>query len=1122
MRGRFQIIIIFTLFHCFISYGQYSSIDLYYQDRITSNVSNGKSLLEAKEIEEAVNYFIEAIELAKKRPEDSRSALFVSDPVIYQAITSFYYSAGKRETAREYLEQYLSFNMVFLNAMLKNQEISESTFSEQVLVRYLQIISMSRNGNDYEYAVQYAYRTETEGAQLLGNNSADYASVLDVLAVTLEKSGEYNLALDYSIKSLSVKGLSIGEENDSYATTLANISSIYSDLGRFNEALDYSLRALAIRQRVEGETSDNYITSVNNTGNYYHELGDYTHALEYLESAQELTEKTIGKENNEYASSLNNLANVYVSTGDYKTAINLFSEALSIRKRVIGEKSMDYLTTLGNIAICYSEMGDYAKALEYYQRVLNSYEETIGRHHPNYAITLNNMANCYDAIGDSRRSLQYQLEACEIRKNTLGENHPYYASDLNNIGICYSQLGDQDSAIEYMTKALDIIEQSYGQAFPLYSQILSNLPQCYFAKQDFDNAYSHCLKARDAIGKALGKSHPTYATVLANLGQYYMIKGEIDKAIDCYLEALDIRKTRLGQYSSETEDCLNQLACLYYLAGDRPESEQYFRTSQSYMQDLVANVFSTVGEKQRELFWGRYSQYYPGLVYSYADILKTPLMNGVAYDCALMSKGILMNTETSMRALIQESQDENSVALYDRIIQEKKLHDQLRQTGSASKSSLDSLSLCIENDERELARVCSIYGDYTSDIRMSWEDVRKSLSRNAIAIEFVSFKQADTTNYIALTIRDNYSSPHFVSLFTQKELDRISPKAYYKSDDLTKLIWSKLQDELDGVKDVYFSAAGDLNNIAIESLVSLGGERRLSETRNYHRVSSTRNIPKMGFPSKNESAVLYGGIRYDVIDQDNSSSGAEGDTQTIAVIAELQRFRKGVDYLPSTKKEVDNISSLLKKHKIHSRVFSEREGTESSFKQISGSQVSIIHIATHGFYWTERELERRIESGRVRGIEGLWDNNLLQEDKALTRSGLLFAGADMTLNGSLPVSSVDDGILNAKEIAHLDLRNTELVVLSACQSALGELSGDGVLGLQRGFKKAGVKTLIMTLWEVDDEATMLFMEQFYDELLKGKDKNRSFINAQRHLQSYSKNGKDYSDPYYWAAFIMLD
>lgn len=1122
MKGRFIIIVFFTLLHCFISYGQFSSIDLYNQDRISSKVSNGKSLLEANEIEEAVNYFIEAIELAKKRPEDSRAALFVSDPIIYQAISGFYYSTAKKEIAREYLEYYLSFNMTFLNAMLKNEEISVSDFNEQVLVRYLQIISMSRNGSDFEYAVQYAYRTEEEGAKLLGNNTSDYASVLDVLAVTLEKSGEYNLALDYSNKSLSIKRLTIGEETVSYATTLANISSIYSELGRFDEALDFSLKALDIRKRVEGETSDNYITSVNNTGNYYHELGDYIHALEYLKNAQDLTAKTLGKENNEYASSLNNLANVYVSTGDYKTAMNLFSEALSIRKRVVGEKSADYLTTLGNIAICYSEMGDYAKALEYYQKILNSYEETIGRQHPNYAITLNNMANCYDAIGDPRRSLQYQLEACEIRKNTLGENHPYYASDLNNIGICYSQLGDQDSAIEYMTKALDIIERSFGQAFPLYSQILSNLPQCFFAKQDYDTAYSYCLKAQDAIGRVLGKTHPTYAIVLTNIGQYYLIKKDFDRAIDCYLEALDIRQTRIGRCSSETVDCLNQLASLYYNAGNREESEKFFLMSQSCMQELVAKVFSTVGEKQRELFWGRYSHYYPGFIYSYAGILNTPSMNAVAYDCALMSKGILMNTETSMRELIQESRDEECVALYDKVIQEKKLYDQLKQTVSDNTRALDSLSVCIENDERELAKRSSVYGDYTNDIRMGWEDVRKSLKPNTIAIEFVSFNQADTTYYAALTLRDNYSSPHLVTLFTQEDLDRISPKAYYKSTDLTELVWSNLQDELNGVKDVFFSAVGDLNNIAIESLVSLDGDRRLSEDRNYHRVSSTRIIPKMGAISNNKSAILYGGIRYDVSGKEDSPSGNEDVARAIPDIIELQRYRKGVEYLPSTKKEVDNISSLLTKHHIQSKVLSDGAGTESSFKQISGGQVNIIHIATHGFYWTERELEKRIEAGQIRGLEGNGEYDLLKEDKALTRSGLLFAGADITLSGARPLSSIDDGILNAKEIAHLDLRNTDLVVLSACQSALGELSGDGVLGLQRGFKKAGVKTMIMTLWEVDDEATMIFMEHFYSELMKGKDKTSAFVKAQRYLQSYSKNGKDYSEPYYWAAFIMLD
>ena len=143
-----------------------------------------------------------------------------------------------------------------------------------------------------------------------------------------------------------------------------------------------------------------------------------------------------------------------------------------------------------------------------------------------------------------------------------------------------------------------------------------------------------------------------------------------------------------------------------------------------------------------------------------------------------------------------------------------------------------------------------------------------------------------------------------------------------------------------------------------------------------------------------------------------------------------------------------------------------------------------------------------------------------KEDKALTRSGLLFAGAQNTFDGKEIPIDVEDGILTAKDISRMDLRGTDLVVISACQSGLGEVTGDGVFGLQRGFKKAGVQTIVMSLWEVDDDATKVMMTRFYENLAKGRNKYDAFREAQKYLRKYEKGV--YDKPEYYAAFVLLD
>ena len=232
--------------------------------------------------------------------------------------------------------------------------------------------------------------------------------------------------------------------------------------------------------------------------------------------------------------------------------------------------------------------------------------------------------------------------------------------------------------------------------------------------------------------------------------------------------------------------------------------------------------------------------------------------------------------------------------------------------------------------------------------------------------------------------------------------------------------------------------------------------------------------------------------------------------------------------------------------RIDTKLYTDTIGTEASFKALSGSGVNALHIATHGFYWTERE------AAQLDGLAFLGADMpaAVKEDKALTRSGLLLAGANTALKGLPLPEGVEDGVLTAKEIARMDLRLVDLVALSACQTGLGEITGDGVFGLQRGFKKAGANTLLMSLWKVDDTATQLLMTQYYKNLLSGMGKYEALAAAQKYLRELEvevkitpdktnyqrlkderagkqeeaeyKTVRRYAEPKYWAAFVLLD
>lgn len=310
-------------------------------------------------------------------------------------------------------------------------------------------------------------------------------------------------------------------------------------------------------------------------------------------------------------------------------------------------------------------------------------------------------------------------------------------------------------------------------------------------------------------------------------------------------------------------------------------------------------------------------------------------------------------------------------------------------------------------------------------------------------------------------------------------------------------------------------------NINIEDLPEIVGR---NNAKNYYRVSSTRLLAHQNNSQiKEEKAIIYGGLKYDASISElvaDSKIHIRKDTSFRGDVENLD-LRSGWDYLPETLIEVNEIESALNKRKIPTQIYTDTLGTEASFKSLDGQPCKIIHIATHGFYYTESDSAKmkKAHLDYMANQINRYSRSYI-EDYSLTRSGLLMAGCNNILRGYKLPDNVDDGILFAKEIAGMNLKNVELTTISSCDSGLGDVTGDGVFGLQRAFKKAGAQSILMSLHKVDDEATRILMVEFYRNLMDGKSKHQSLKDAQKHLRKV-ENGK-YNKPEYWASFIMLD
>lgn len=325
---------------------------------------------------------------------------------------------------------------------------------------------------------------------------------------------------------------------------------------------------------------------------------------------------------------------------------------------------------------------------------------------------------------------------------------------------------------------------------------------------------------------------------------------------------------------------------------------------------------------------------------------------------------------------------------------------------------------------------------------------------------------------------------------------------------------------LKGKKTIYFSPTGQLNLLNHDALVMQDG-KRFGEIFNLVRLSSTNKILSLRFPEtkalKYESAVIYGGIDYDLMVNEMTEVAIQykHDHEINYVLAKRSNNERGHwDYLPGTKEESQSVFDLLKTNKIPSILLQDAIANEESFKALSGQSPCIIHLSTHGFFLNSQE--KLMTNPFIKKV-----GSYSKQEDILIRTGVLMAGANNEWCGINHVSGIEDGILTADEISRLDLSGTKLVVLAACETAKGHVDEiDGILGLQRGFKKAGANSILMSLNKVDDEATRILMVEFYRNLMNGKTILGSLKEAQQYLRKVD-NGK-YDDPKYWASFILLD
>ena len=805
----------------------------------------------------------------------------------------------------------------------------------------------------------------------------------------------------------------------------------------------------------------------------------------------------------------------YEQERDIKKAAAYFEQAKQLLEQQGDRFSLDYAKILCDLSVCHQELGENSLAISLFDSAGDIVKTYYGKKHPMNGIIAQNKSLFYTSITDYESAIKWCMEAMSCYEWWYGKENERYAQCLQNLGLMYQYINDFQKSKEILLEAIPILER-LNSIYCIHAY--TNLLTVFSVEKDFESFAAYAQKAESLLKQNHWEDSSLAASLYGSVG-YVMVTNGIADGKKYFEYALSLLQKAGGESSVEYFSGLYYYGFSLFLDGSQSDDFIPLLTT-AYKQQYLNNV-AFYNSTERESF-------ITGRRFSMAkDLLFSSRIEGSQdkqlFDFLLFSKGLLLGTSLNYSKAVYDSGDSEIIEDYKEL---KELNKYLSGEPSSLKniSSVDAARTKATQLERKITDRLRQTGGYTDGLDYTFSDVISKLKQNEIAIEFVSFLnyKDNTEYYAALIAKRSWDCPKYIQLCKKDEIDKyssVSPDALYGesavSSNAYKLIWAPLGQFLSGINTVYFSPAGCLNKLAVEHLFD--GEKRFEDRYNCVRVSSSRVLCLKESSCKYKASVLYGGLQYDESEEEmiaesrNYQNSSEQQPNRFRGL-DNQSTRKGWSYLPGTLEEVQKISDIISRSKIGCRVYSSTIGNEESLKALSGNDFGILHIATHGFYISDYQAHKS-DFFASNPFMGSTSTN---EVSPLLRSGLLLSGGNRAWMGEPVPEGVEDGVLTAAEVANLDFTSCDVVVLSACETGLGEITDEGVFGLQRAFKNAGVNTIVMSLWDVDDQATSLMMQTFYRNLVRGKGKRESFSLAQKEVR------KKYEEPRYWAAFIMLD
>ncbi|MGQ9863345.1 MAG: tetratricopeptide repeat protein [Bacteroidia bacterium] len=896
-----------------------------------------------------------------------------------------------------------------------------------------------------------------------------YATSLTNAATFWLTLGKYALAESLFSKALTHLKPAVGETHPQSLAATFSLASAYLQTQKFSRAeslfkklLSYPLNPM------------NQLKTYLNLALLYQTLGNYPIAESLYHKVLLLHKEISPTYTPIYANACNNLGNIYSITGRYTLADSFLKKAMEVYTTLQGHGSMPVIRARHNLAILYNNLGKSPLAESLHKENLSLVRTLVGENHPIYSTVCNELASVYYDLGQYALAESLYKKARALRIVTLGPNHLETLISTNSLANTYYEMENLRAAESLYTEVLRLLPLNLKTSHPLYAVASSNLGIIFYEQRKFSLAESLYKEALRARLKLYSPPHPEHATSFLNLANLYVATGKYALAESLYKKAIAYGK---AVYPPSHPDLLMpqlRLAHLYLLQNKPDSSWRYQQNASALFDSLTYTYLLFMTHAERERFLAKHEKYllaYPLMAWQAG----APTLSRWLYDRILARKGILYRLSRDLRQALTP----NLRHLY----QEISMLYLLAEENYSQPSVYDSLSKIAAQKERELARKAYLSGITFHENPITWQEIQKSLKSHEAAVEILRVQKlnyathtySDTVGYLALILRST-GEPIFTIRWDGKAIEKHYISKYIQGqnrlfgyEQAHTVLWEWIEKHLAGVKKVYFSPDGAFNRLNPASIYNPLKKAFVSDYMEVELTHTTGNI------LKRKPLTLA--------QQDSIYLFAPFASEQLA-LAVHRDFWGELTPLPATQKEIEAITTQAQKKGYTAYAYVGGGASEERLKSLR--QPRVLHLATHGYYTEE-----------ITGVQNAWK-----------RVGILLAEAQNPQK--------EDGILTAQEASLLDLRETKLVTLSACQTGLGEItSGQGVYGMAWALGVAGARAFILTLWPVNDQTTQEFMQSFYEKLLSGIEIQKAF----RQTQSLMR--KKYKAPCFWAPFVLL-